>query len=49
MHCAKYLGLGMRYKAGICTIAIIMKRTLKHLNSVHFATGLILTQNHEKP
>ena len=24
---AKYLGLGMRYEAGICTIVISMKRT----------------------
>ena len=26
-HYARYLGLGMRYEAGICTIVISMKRT----------------------
>ena len=25
--CTRYLGLGMRYEAGICTIVISMKRT----------------------
>ena len=36
LYYARYLGLGMRYKTGVCTIVIIMNGAL---NDVHFAVG----------
>jgi len=46
MYFARYLGLGIRYGGGTCTIVISMNGVFK---DVRFAVSWDLTQNHEKP